>query len=263
MERLSVKQWNRIKTSLSAIALGACITAALVQPTIARSEGDDGMDNPPQPNPTEHKFGGPTGQKFGGGERGGPGRGGSGNGGPRPNGQRPMRPEEMMEELDLTPAQQEKVRAIYEQEREQMRAIHEKTRTSVMALLNAEQKAQFEKMPQPGPPRGGQRGGRPGGPDGQDGDGPGEDFRPMGGMQDEDHGRPVALIAKDLGVTPEQFRAAFKKVTPAPRGERPTEAQRMANRKVLSETLGVSPEKLDEVMDRYRPEGPDGPPRPE
>lgn len=260
MERLNMQQWNRIKTGGAAIVLGICIGTVMAQPTVARSDGDDDMDNPPQPNPTEHKFGGPTGQKFGGGERGGPGNGEPGHG-PRPNGQRPMRPEEMMEELDLSPAQQEKVRAIYEQEREQMRAIHEKTRTSVMALLNAEQKAKFEKMPQPGPP-GGPRGGRPGGPDGG---GPGEGNRPMmhGGMQDEDHGRPVALIARDLGVTPEQFRAAFKKVTPAPRGERPTEAQRLANRKILSDALGVSPEKLDEVMDRYRPEGPDGPPRPE
>lgn len=73
--------------------------------------------------------------------------------------------------------------------------------------------------------------------------------------QDGDHGRPVEKVAKDLGVTLEQFREAFKKVTPAPRGELPTKAQREANRKVLSETLGVSPEKLDEVMDKYRPEG--------
>src|SRR5260221_583320 len=71
--------------------------------------------------------------------------------------------------------------------------------------------------------------------------------------EDEDHGRPVAQVARELGVTPEQFRAAFRKVHPAPRGERPTEAQRQANRKVLSESLGVSPERLDAVMDKYRP----------
>jgi hypothetical protein len=68
--------------------------------------------------------------------------------------------------------------------------------------------------------------------------------------------RPVEAIARDLGVTPEQFREAFKKVTPAPKGQRPTPEQRAHNRKVLSEALGVSPEKLDEVMDKYRPEGP-------
>ena len=39
--------------------------------------------------------------------------------------------------------------------------------------------------------------------------------------QDEDHGRPVALVAKELGVTPEQFRAAFRKVHPAGAGQQP------------------------------------------
>jgi hypothetical protein len=73
--------------------------------------------------------------------------------------------------------------------------------------------------------------------------------------QDEDHGRPVALVARELGVTPEQFRAAFRKVRPAGPGQEPTEAQRRANRKVLAEGLGVSPERLDAVMDKYRPGG--------
>lgn len=71
----------------------------------------------------------------------------------------------------------------------------------------------------------------------------------------EDHGRPVDAIAKELGVTPEQFRAAFKQVHPAARGEQPTEEQRIANRTALAAALGVTPEKLDEVMDKYRPEG--------
>ena len=70
---------------------------------------------------------------------------------------------------------------------------------------------------------------------------------------DPDHGRPVELVARDLGVTPEQFREAFKKVRPAPRGELPTESQRKANRKARAEALGVSPERLDAVMDKYRP----------
>ena len=34
-----------------------------------------------------------------------------------------------------------------------------------------------------------------------------------------------------------------------------TLAQRQQNRKILSEGLGVSPERLDEVMDKYRPGG--------
>ncbi|MFG0249474.1 MAG: hypothetical protein ACF8OB_11360 [Phycisphaeraceae bacterium JB051] len=81
---------------------------------------------------------------------------------------------------------------------------------------------------------------------------------------DRDHGRPVEAVAKELGVTPEQFREAFKKVTPAARGTEPTEAQRKHNRQVLSEALGVDPQKLDAVMDKYRPEGPNQrPPRPE
>jgi hypothetical protein len=73
--------------------------------------------------------------------------------------------------------------------------------------------------------------------------------------EDDDHGRPVAQIAKELGVTPEQFREAFKKVQPAGAGQEPTQQQRQRNRKVLSEALGVSPERLDEVMDKYRPGG--------
>ena len=81
---------------------------------------------------------------------------------------------------------------------------------------------------------------------------------------DRDHGRPVEAVAKELGVTAEQFREAFMKVMPAPRGEEPTDAQRKRNRQVLSEALGVDPEKLDAVMDKYRPEGPNQrPPRPE
>lgn len=68
--------------------------------------------------------------------------------------------------------------------------------------------------------------------------------------------RPVELIARDLGVTPEKFRAAFAKVTPAPRGTRPTHAQKEYNRNVLLRELGVTQEKLNEVMDKYRPEGP-------
>ena len=87
---------------------------------------------------------------------------------------------------------------------------------------------------------------------------------PPGDSPEEDHGRPVSQVARDLGVTPEQFRAAFRKVRPAGPGQQPTEAQRRANRKILSESLGVSPERLDEVMDKYRPggRGDNGPPPP-
>ncbi|WP_435019847.1 hypothetical protein TA3x_001510 [Tundrisphaera sp. TA3] len=91
--------------------------------------------------------------------------------------------------------------------------------------------------------------------------------RPPAG-EDEDRGRPVEAVARELGVTPDQFRAAFRKVTPARPGEEPTREQRQKNRKALSEALGVSPERLDEVMDKYRPggrgtNGADRPARPE
>jgi hypothetical protein len=93
----------------------------------------------------------------------------------------------------------------------------------------------------PGPPGGGSPGGGPPG-------GPQAD-------NDEDHGRPVEQVARELGVTPEKFREVFRKVRPAGPGKQPTEAQRQQNRRVLSEGLGVSPERLDEVMDKYRPGG--------
>ena len=73
---------------------------------------------------------------------------------------------------------------------------------------------------------------------------------------DPDHGRPVELVARDLGMTPEQFCEApikMRKVRPAPRGVCPPNPKRKANRKALSEALGVSPERLDAVMDKYRP----------
>jgi hypothetical protein len=57
---------------------------------------------------------------------------------------------------------------------------------------------------------------------------------------DPDHGRPVELVARDLGVTPEQFREAFKKVRPASRGELPTESWRKANRKARAEARRVA-----------------------
>jgi hypothetical protein len=85
-----------------------------------------------------------------------------------------------------------------------------------------------------------------------------------GRTDDRDHGRPVELVARELGVTPDQFREAFKKVHPAGAGQEPMQEQRQANRKALSEALGVSPEWLDEVMDKYRPggRGSNGPPSP-
>ncbi len=101
---------------------------------------------------------------------------------------------------------------------------------------------------------------RPPGPPGGGPPGP----PPAEGARNEDGGRPVDQVARELGVSPEKFREVFRKVRPAGPGQRPTEAQRRQNRKILSEGLGVSPERLDEVMDKYRPggRGDNGPPRP-
>ncbi len=135
-------------------------------------------------------------------------------------------PPHVKDELNLTTEQQR-----------QLAALEAEVKARLDKILTAEQKKQLDR------PR----------PDGR---------RPP--VDDDDHGRPVAEIAKELGVTPEQFRQAFKNVQPAGAGQEPTEEQRRRNRKVLSEALGVSPERLDEVMDKYRPggRGTNGPSRP-
>lgn len=70
-----------------------------------------------------------------------------------------------------------------------------------------------------------------------------------------DKGRPVVLIAAALGVTPEVFREAFRRVQPAPAGTRPTREQERRNKAVLLAALsdyGVTNQRLDEVSDYYR-----------
>ena len=72
--------------------------------------------------------------------------------------------------------------------------------------------------------------------------------------------RPVAAISHDLGIKPEQFIACFDNVTPAPRGEHPTRDRTHANKAVLLPCLrkanpAITNEKLDAVMDKYRPGG--------
>lgn len=72
--------------------------------------------------------------------------------------------------------------------------------------------------------------------------------------------RPVAAISHDLGVKPEQFIACFDNVRPAPRGEHPTGDRTHANKGVLLPCLqkanpAITNERLDAVMDRYRPGG--------
>ena len=70
-----------------------------------------------------------------------------------------------------------------------------------------------------------------------------------------DHGRPVALVAGALGVSPEVFRQAFSGVHPAPPGVQPTPDEQRANKAVLLGALapyGITNERLDEVSDHYR-----------
>ena len=74
--------------------------------------------------------------------------------------------------------------------------------------------------------------------------------------EEADHGRPVALIAAALGVTPEVFRAAFRGVHPAgPGSGGPTDAEARQNKAVLMDALGrygVTDERLNAVSNFYR-----------
>lgn len=70
-----------------------------------------------------------------------------------------------------------------------------------------------------------------------------------------DRGRPVALVAGALGVTPEVFRDAFSRVRPAPAGTAPDGAQVRRNKDVLLAALGpygITNDQLDRVSDHYR-----------
>jgi hypothetical protein len=73
-----------------------------------------------------------------------------------------------------------------------------------------------------------------------------------------DRGRPVALVAGALGVSPEVFRSAFSGVRPAPLGTEPDPEQVRRNKAVLLGALaryGVTNDELDRVSNfyRYRP----------
>ncbi len=76
----------------------------------------------------------------------------------------------------------------------------------------------------------------------------------------EDPKRPVDKISHDLDIAPEQFTACFRYVAPAPQGTRPTAERVHSNKAVLLSCLqkanaNITNDKLDEVMDRYRPGG--------
>jgi hypothetical protein len=80
------------------------------------------------------------------------------------------------------------------------------------------------------------------------------------GVLRDDPNRPVNAMSQDLGVTPDQFRACFSNVNPAPRGAMPERNQKHANKAVLLNCLqkanpSITNDGLDQVMDRYRPGG--------
>lgn len=73
--------------------------------------------------------------------------------------------------------------------------------------------------------------------------------------EEQDHGRPVRLIAAALGVKSEVFRQAFSSVKPAQGMLGPSSSQARDNKKVLMDALrpyGITNERLDEVSNYYR-----------
>ena len=72
--------------------------------------------------------------------------------------------------------------------------------------------------------------------------------------------RPVAAVSKELGITADQFVNCFNNVNPAPKGQHPSGQRQQDNKSVLLPCLqkvnpNITNEKLDQVMDKYRPEG--------
>lgn len=78
-------------------------------------------------------------------------------------------------------------------------------------------------------------------------------------LADNDPNRPTDRIAADLGIQEAVFIECFKPVTPE-LGKYPTGAQQRANKALLLPCLqranaAITNDRLDAVMDRYRPEG--------
>ena len=66
----------------------------------------------------------------------------------------------------------------------------------------------------------------------------------------EPKGPPIAQIAQDLGTTPEAFRHATQGIPHRPHDGPPSEAQK----EMIAAALAVSVERLDTVMEKYRPD---------
>jgi hypothetical protein len=70
------------------------------------------------------------------------------------------------------------------------------------------------------------------------------------GMHAAPKGPPIALIARDLGTTPEQFQQVADRFLPrCPLGPASETQKRQA-----AVALDVSVERLDTVMEKYRPD---------
>jgi len=78
-------------------------------------------------------------------------------------------------------------------------------------------------------------------------------------LADNDPNRPTDRIAADLDIREAVFIECFGPVNPEP-GKYPTGAQQRANKAILLPCLqranpAITNERLDRVMDKYRPEG--------
>jgi len=81
-------------------------------------------------------------------------------------------------------------------------------------------------------------------------------------MLRNDPNRPTDKISADLGVSEDHFITCFSDVRPEQNGK-PSGAKQRMNKAILLPCLQeanstITNDKLDEVMDRYRPEGPNG-----
>jgi len=77
-------------------------------------------------------------------------------------------------------------------------------------------------------------------------------------MMKNDPKRPIDKISKDLGITQDEFVTCFNDVNPSPQGKKPTKQRERMNKSVLLPCLqkvnsSISNNKLDSVMDKYRP----------
>jgi hypothetical protein len=70
------------------------------------------------------------------------------------------------------------------------------------------------------------------------------------GMHPAPKGPPIAQIARDLGTTPEQFEQVAQRYLPRCPNGPPTEAQK----EQAATVLNISVERLDTVMEKYRPD---------